>query len=680
MGSFALKELALEKAKLYGDFLVDSAIETKDEMTWTINQVFYHDEVPWDNAMCIDGGSTGIILYLAGLYSATRDGKYLDAAIKGMNRVIRESKSDISDNFSFYKGKAGVIYVLTQLYELTGKKNYLDHGVELALASRESFLRSAFISDSLYSGRAGMLLALLHLFNASQNSDVADLIEQYAVTIISHAQTDGRGLYWRAQETLSVRPLCSLGEGAAGIAHVFAELGKYFENDGFNWISRQALLYVQDCWNEAFNNWSDYRKDILDGRMYQKYLEDYVNGDRFLFKVPKDDVSWRNGTLGIALSILGCFQRESSLTPDRLSAVLEKLKKLLDEGKIQSMDLCDGLSALYIVFDRAYKETGNDSYLEILSSISAGILTVPDEGKTLEGGLMRNNLLGKALLCLFIAQPELGTANVLLPSIKPDIPSNKKGASMDLPLYKTRRLILEKYFGRTIALAEKIEPALLFNWFKNIPLETDKIIDLFAAFITNWIDKGLGFDLEALKEVFALEKLRIQLMGEATDAPLRYFEDTLHYEFCVKQLNNGYDWLLERSLEISEEVKIISTKWNWITRFDKNGRPWDLTENINKAPGRHRILLKADNWGGVSETALDVAGLILDRFSSKKHVSAALSEITFFCQSQTSETLKPIIELSNSKDGEELLSRLPFIVLYQVKQLICERVLVFSDN
>ena len=177
-----------------------------------------------------------------------------------------------------------------------------------------------------------------------------------------------------------------------------------------------------------------------------------------------------------------------------------------------------------------------------------------------------------------------------------------------------------------------------------------------------------------------LESAAVDIIYTSLNTSLLYMQRTAHYDYCIEQLNKGDQWLLQQTLQISPNIKIIPLKWNWRAGAQHRNNPAAITENINAIPGKYGVILTSDVKEGVMETAMDVVGLILNRFASPRAVTLALSEITFFCQSQTDEALKPVILQSNSRDRNELIKRLPFIVLYQVKQMICDGMLSFSER
>ncbi len=176
-----------------------------------------------------------------------------------------------------------------------------------------------------------------------------------------------------------------------------------------------------------------------------------------------------------------------------------------------------------------------------------------------------------------------------------------------------------------------------------------------------------------IADIFFFEKKKKEYINEELKTNLQIFLDKLHHnDKIIKILNNPDQWILNQELKISQHTKIVNTKWDWEFR-EKHS----FVQNFYNEPSNNEFIFIITNKNVAIEYSLRAAGWVLHRFDSQKKIKDALFEIKEFCTSQSEDMIKEFIENSGSKDAEDLIKRLDFLIIDKIKQLLYNNILEF---
>jgi hypothetical protein len=574
------------------------------------------------------------------LYAAHGNDDHLASAIRLAAGLVDGCKRQSSQNYSLFTGRAGVCYALLKLYEFTSDPIHIEKAKELMTTGGEAFLSSSYVPDALANGRAGVLWVLLQLYRYTEDATIKCRIDEYAKRIILQARpATGGGLYWEHPLEVNIQPLCSLAEGAAGVGLVFAQLAQYEGNDLAAWVAEQAFTYVAIQWDKHQAAWPDLRKGIRSGSDYRMHHEACLKGNIRFFEQPTENRSIMYGDAGILLCLVhAAAQPAYDHIIDRTwqSHFKQPRHNLLPRDPADH-----SLIAAHILLDAI-----NSAPVQQHTQLITAILQPVSAGHCPQGG---------------VTQPA--------------------AAGISLSLADARKEIVSRYFKRTISILEKTSFSQLSRHFQEPASGRENEIDRFISFMDQLLTDAADQSFqELLSEIFQLEKWKLEFIRTDGSRPFRWIREMCDYDAVVEQLNQGDEWLLQQSLVIARDVVIRQTKWNWSPTYDLAGNARDLSANLEVDASVYHLMFRKVAGEDLVETPMEALGPIVQCFSRGMKVETALQHITLFCQSQSPQALAGMIAQSNSRDKDDLLSRLPFLLLYQVKQLICDHVfdLIYS--
>ena len=666
-------EKAVKAAVIIGDQLLATGIDSPYGLTWQVFQNRSSSELQWDNPENIDTGVAGIVLYLLELFKVTNDGRYLAGAQRGLQWLVHHCESTPSDNYALYTGRAGVAFALLEMRKVTGTVEYLQTALALMSRAKTCFLTAEYITSNLFDGLAGTLLVLLHLYDATGNREVLDDINLFADKIVQNAYPSYPGICWRTAAESHVQPLCSLAGGTAGIQFVFAELGRYFGSKACRYVDDQAYRYENSVWDADLSNWPDFRKEIIDAATDRRHRQAYFNQDKAFFTRPADNISWAHGTAGIGLMRLRSFQCEKgSARGADLAKALDKLSKTVFTISGNN-SLYDGLAGQGIAFIQAYKITGKKELQS--AALQVGEWLLVNEVVSSTSLHMDNSLLrgapGIGYFYLQLLEGQSGNT-CLLPIVDKTVSYGfMKDITFDVNV--VRRSIIAKPFRRTLAVLESRFPGRAEQLFCS-PGVDEELIEAFAALINVVLGESDGnINSEHLRDVFTFEEKKQSLLKNMQSTAWQQAKGMCYYDQVLKQLNKSDVWLLDQQVFISNEVTLVSTSWDWSTDSDP-------LATLDEPKGQFNTLFYYVFGEGLIELPLHIIGLFMHYFAKPKSISDAIKEIALFCRSQSESALEGMLSFTRSKDIPELLSRLDYLLLFQIKQLLSDGILVFSGS
>ncbi len=554
-------------------------------------------------------GASGVPLFLAELYAITSKEHYLEAAQQLTATIWEILPKQRSFHFGCWSGKGGMLSLLLRLYEITGSNDFLDKAVEL-ISNCQPFLDSRYVESGLLDGLAGFAAQVVRLHHYTQKEEVLNLLEEVVRQLLLPLYMTTKGICWQV-DYHRIRPLCGIGDGVAGLVLVLQQAGRYLQTAIYDVLIRWGLNYNEENWNETTNNWPNYDKPIRTAKDDQKYAQHYRAGDAHVLYKPADDLSYRYGTLGMAIQFLLLQHKsEAENYTDELQRALRRVA-VADWGT-QSWKFTD-LSALFFINQHAEKWRSmlphdiTTEWEKQISQFDLDTVSVSVEGIGLENGLSG---LGYYYL---VAAGAIDRPYFLCGLTWENLPFPKTVEythAVDQDFVITE--VLSRNFARTLAVLRVFfEPDL------------PKVLDLVDA-----IEPYNGFrqrmdslilqqsnhpQVELLKDVFHLEQQTLALFMENRSFAEVYVEHLLNYQTAESLLRQGEEKVLEVNCQLKASVHLVETRWSWQTNF-KDGTPVFL-KNYEVEPGEQCYLLRPDYAApGYREVYLDRFDYLLVNF------------------------------------------------------------------
>ena len=299
------RELYLSEAVNIGEEIINSAIKEGQEWHWNTKN---HEGV-WKHRSDFYAGSAGIIYFLIELYEITNEKKYRDGVVFGCNKLIKD-KNEKKD-LNIYCGLGGIIYVLLRAYKISSNESYKTYALQVTKDCMHS--KSLNNRADLLTGVAGSILTLLHLHNDTKENWLLKEIFEYVDILLDSAVLTKQGISWDRDGT-SIHPLCGFSHGSSGIAFLFLELHRYFNNKFFLIVAELAFEYEDKYFLKESeiiyrkNNWPDFRKDTTTEESLKKGIDSYLMDDMNYFTQASSMSAWCHGAPGIGMARLHAFK------------------------------------------------------------------------------------------------------------------------------------------------------------------------------------------------------------------------------------------------------------------------------------------------------------------------------------------------------------------------------------
>lgn len=607
----------------------------------------------------IGTGLSGLVLVLIEIYGCYGQQQVLELAEEAADELVARCKRSSSNDYSLYTGYAGVVYVLLKLYGLTGKESRKAECLQLLQGMRNDYISSPYVTNYLYNGRAGTLLTVLLLHQATGEAALLEYINTLARKIIDDAYYTNEGLCWKNKEELPVRPSCAFATGTAGIDYVFRQLHEYFPLSGFDLVSREISRYTDYCWVEEAANWGNYNRDITTSAELEQYSKYFEQGRMEPFTKPSFGFSWGEGTAGIALQQI----HNAAASHEKIRAAIENLSSSFQLSQFPA-GVYHGLAGIALFCDKAYQHLQLPVYGDMRMQLEEHLL-FNYEFISLKGGLFH----GRAGVLYFLLKSihRSDTDNIMCPLLAPGASSQKMN---DWTLPETKQRLLSTAFRRTITVLNGNDSEAL-QQFINSTDTSQPPLQQFTKWVESHIEQEQdGMYKNALAEIYRLEADRAAYRDYSNRSDIQRFFERLHHRRAIVGLLNQPDaWVLVQTACLAPGLDIRQCRWDWTSpgyhTFFEN-------KEQRRAPGNpgFEILLELSPENEIAETNLAVTGLILHRFDSPKQIQQAIGEIRFFCQSQPVENLSDIIRNAGSRSVTDFFSRLEFLVLFKVKELL----------
>lgn len=635
-------------SKEFSNLILNSDFEQLIEIVEKNNEKVFHVLVS-DNVENIETGISGFLFFLLEYYKYTENDIYLKKAELIAENLISYCKNTPTYNYSLYSGRAGFVYFLMQLYAINKNDIFLQECENLILPAENEYLTSAYTSDYLYNGRAGVLLVMTGLFQITGSGKILQLIAKFVDAIIQNAVLTEHGISWKAGEEINLRNSCGFAMGASGIQYVFKNLDLCFPNESFGYLVAGINKYKQSCWDKEVKNWLNFEKDILNTTTLNAFKSQYKANEPSLYK-PSDEINWSSGSLGILL------------VEDTAAEIIFEFRQ--DKSETLARNIFDGLSGIGLSLLENKIITDRSAQLSLVQQkLLASQMPV-----TLDGGLFFGELGVSYFLLKSLMVSEYSNS-----VIKPTIITNELAPEyvLNIDLKHIRKALLSKIYTKTFLLTEKIFNQQLNDFLNNAEqMSGETEIEKFEKFIN---EKFINDDTpvnNVIADVFIFEKKKKEFGKKDLRTNLEIYLNKLnHSANIIRILNNPDEWILNQKLKVSDKVEILTTKWDWEPKEDFN-----FFQNFYNVAGTYEFLFQQQE-NVVIEYPLRIDGLVLHRFDQPKKIIDALIEIKFACQSLPEQVVMEFAKSSGSIDVQDFIKRLDFLVLYKVKQFLCEDIL-----
>ncbi len=620
----------------------------------------------------IDSGISGYIVYLIELYRQTGEHRYEDMADNAIARLVSYCKQTPTDNYAFYTGRAGVVYVLLQRYLDNGDNELIKDALELITPANTGYLHGKYTSDFLYDGRSGTLLVLLHLYLICDEPFLKTYIDQFAAKISANAHIMPDGICWIAEESINLRPSCGFVSGSSGIIYVLQQLSKYAQSDVLDVLTGEATRYKDSCWVDRFNNWGNFEKTIDSHEVLQQYIAAYQNGEMEIFS-PRNDTGWAGGTAGILMAHNG------SASAKEREAAIETMRISVEKTRDGCLNLYDGLAGIgmYCLTVR-----NQPAYSAILIEVITALLPAAPDPE-IGGGLMYGNT-GIVYFLLKSLSPGNTGENLLAPFTEIKDRYKKDRFELDIDLSVITKATMERFYPRTTALLETLNPSKLSDFLHNLEClkHLHDLLQGYTEMPDVYSDKN-KLKKEWVEDVFNLERSAYRLfLAENKSSFQIYLDDIIRREFVLERLKKPKEFLLVQKLAMSDKIFIQHSKWDWSFKDDFRQVNRGSFELQDMDADDFRYIMQVNANGGVTELFLkkDLA-LLLQSFTHPKAVGKVIMEIKQYTQTLSEAELNAMLltflETPNTKD---FLKQLDSTILYETRQWLYRGILVMVDQ
>lgn len=244
------------------------------------------------------GGTSGIALFLAELYSITKDKQQLRVLEGAVNQALSiAGRIEPRMQHGFYSGLCGVAYALIRIGTLLQREKLTQRGLTMMSRLHEVAIDTQFIDVII--GSAGAIPALLAVARRYQHADFLALAVRHGENLLELAQPDEHGYSWQTIGDKHKGNLSGHSHGVAGIVTAMLELHHVTNDARFLHAALEGLRYERHLFHADQGNWLD--------------LRDMQNFNGHAQK--KDEacsMAWCHGAPGIGMSRL----RNSVLLPD----------------------------------------------------------------------------------------------------------------------------------------------------------------------------------------------------------------------------------------------------------------------------------------------------------------------------------------------------------------------------
>jgi hypothetical protein len=583
----AVRFQLLSEARLIGEQLLSQAEYDANGIAWKTMSVNPKDSkaVRWQKTESIYNGVSGIALFLLELYRQTQDSRYLEMVQESLRWVAHYCDTNPSNNYAFFTGRMGVAYAFSRMAHVTGDTCFLEKALSIARLC-EAFLHRPHVVDDLINGTSGTLLGLLHLHATTGEPWLLNSINVSIQYLLQKAHHGPLGLYWDRLPNV-ISGLCGMAHGAAGVGFVFLEVGRYFQNDAFYQVARQAFLYESHFYNPQKKNWPDMRKGVYDREDYEQHRTAYLAGDADFFVTSGDMNAWCHGAAGIGLTRLRAYELlGQDVYKQEAQIAIEKtvLTDLTSSSPI--FVLCHGKGGNAELFLEAYRLLKDTHYLALATEIARRALAYKKENTCYMSGyyfvadgedyslFMGSTGIGYYYLRLL---DPVGTPSILMPGLTSRF-QNQQNLDhypyISLSYAGIQGKLFQQVFPRTFSALERLWPTMIVAHFDPHQSPNGKPLrEIFIQYGQDVIARLSGMAKEQIADIFALEVEKARLDGAIKSNAFLSIQEKVRAEQAAGMMAMERDDFQERKIILNPDIRIKLITWNWLSLASFSNQP-----------------------------------------------------------------------------------------------------------
>jgi len=582
-----IKEYVKKEIDSIAFSLINSAEEDTGSLKWPSYQKNLKGKMEKSYAYNIYSGNAGIILFFIEVYKLSNKKEYINLIEKAKNGMLALCLSDKSYNYSFYKGKAGVLYTLLQIYLLNKDEKILFQIEELLNDELSTFIHSKYVNDSLFEGRAGLLVVLNYLYSVLKKVNILDLIYETVEVLISNVKLHKKGIYWMQNEH-NVTQSFSYAYGTSGTVYALTEMRNIFGKEYLSFLINQATDYENIFWDEKAANWLSTGKTITSFDDFLLQKSKYVSGEISFFNEKFNDISLLKGTVGVGLTRLKSY--EILKEEKSLEDILKTNEKLaIESSNTKDCSIATGISGILTFYFEAYNILCDKSYKEAAIKEINNIISIKDTTGKYQFKNDENNPFGlmdglAGLGYVFSTFINPAVDSVILP--EPGLYLNNNNNEFEpIETQNFKEYILAFNFGRLYILADLIIPEET-----NLYLKSNEFSE--EGFLNYLLQKSIDIKCEEqMHDLIALEKNILVLKKMNKNDSNWVFQNFQKNKEAERMLNCDDHTFYKLSLKLSEDARIVQTKWDWSK----------VEENLKKEAEKFGIILISEGTDKVKE-------------------------------------------------------------------------------
>ena len=568
--------------------------------------------------------------------SHTQENEHL-SQIRSRLQKVTDLHQTAPHRMAFRNGGAGLIYLYIQLFDLTEEDYYLLRASEILQQRTDYYLESDQVSEGLFTGRAGMLLVTIYLYDKTGEQALLSIVNQLARKILSRAWMINQGLAWHAPFTMVRRPLCSFGHGSAGIGYVLDLLGSYFRQTFFTEVADRCFAYVNDhSFHLKEQLWEDNRRLVNGAEKLSDYIKLTEDGNASALDAPVFNYGIEHGIAGILYAQIG---RTST------SSFLDKLQLPKNSDGKDLRDLAELYLAAHVVYpDKQYVRKAVKIFEILNDRIGANT--------DFDLAALKFSIEQQTSTLFYLPYREL--ANPQKSDLNFSFTNQREFQQSFVNIHYPRTYSILK----TFKVDSEIIPPV------SSTLSPDKLLEMqLSRYLSEKaVSENARKTFEYERELYYL-RWQTQLRGDI------YVKTLLARKKRISHLQI-------KNAELADKMLVVSKQ----TVFRELFLPSYSTSTEGKVLRKVSMLWITDIDCGVDELEIEPIKFVLEGFRLPKTIKLALNDVLNYCKSLNASQIKSILEYSNSRDKKHLLTRLPFIYMYQIKVLIAEGVLEFVSQ
>jgi lantibiotic modifying enzyme len=233
----------IETAERIGARLCRDAVWHRGRTNWTSD--FLDGETVAHGALGPElySGTAGIALFLWRLAELTGERIFRVTAVAAMRQALGRVPGS---GCGFYSGGLGILCAGAEIFQ--------DFDEEAVLEEAQPDRSRLDVID----GSAGAIGALLNLHARTGSAGLLETAVRHAELLLGEASRSEEGWSWKTIG--GSQNLTGFSHGASGMAWALLELHRVAGEERFREAALEAFRYERSCFNEAEQNWPDFRE------------------------------------------------------------------------------------------------------------------------------------------------------------------------------------------------------------------------------------------------------------------------------------------------------------------------------------------------------------------------------------------------------------------------------------